>query len=231
MNKRVVIPNLASYIDHTLLRADATEEEVFSLTRQAKMHKFYSVCVNGLWVKFAKHFLRETDVKVCAVVGFPLGAMSTSVKSFETAQAILHGADEIDMVMQIGALKSENYTLVFDDIKSVVHHAAGKPVKVILETCLLERDEIAKACEISVQAGAQFVKTSTGMSTSGATIEVVKLMREVVGPGFGVKASGGIRTRDQALKMIEAGATRLGTSNSIAIVLGSVQNAEQSATY
>lgn len=225
----MAVTNLNQFIDHTLLHADATEEDIFSLCRQAKVHKFYSVCVNGMWVKFAKHFLRETQVKVCTVVGFPLGAMDTRVKAYETETAIADGADEIDMVMAIGALKSENTDYVFDDIKAVVTAAQGRPVKVILEISLLSEPEIARACELAVAAGAKFVKTSTGMSSGGATIEAVKLMREMVGNHFGVKASGGIRTQAQALAFIEAGASRLGTSQSIPIVLGSME--EESTVY
>jgi len=213
-------PQLASIIDHTLLRADANEEEIFALCRQAKTHKFHSVCVNGMWVKFARHFLRETNVKVCAVVGFPLGAASTAVKVYETKQAILDGADEIDMVMAIGAMKSENEEYVFDDIKAVTAAAGERIVKVILEVGLLDDAEIARACEIAVGAGAAFVKTSTGILAGGAKVDAVQLMRTIVGPHFGVKASGGIRTQEQARSMIEAGATRLGCSQSIAVIMG-----------
>lgn len=173
-----------------------------------------------MWARFVKHFLKDTSVKVCVVVGFPLGASTTSVKVYETRQAILDGADEIDMVMAIGAMKSENEELVFDDIKAVVKAANGKLVKVILEVGLLDEAEIARACEIAVAAGAQFVKTSTGMLGGGANPDAVRLMREIVGPQFGVKASGGIRTQEQARTMIEAGANRLGCSQSIAIVMG-----------
>ncbi len=222
---------LASIIDHTLLKPEATEEEIFAVCKQAKDFGFYSVCVNGFWAKFAKHFLKDSPVKLCVVVGFPLGSSEITVKAFETAQAIAQGADEIDMVMNIGALKSENHELVFEDIKSVVQAASSRPVKVILETSLLDDFEIARACEIAVAAGAKFVKTSTGFSKGGATVDSVQLMRSIVGPQIGVKASGGIRSIEDAYRMIEAGATRLGTSQSIAIVTDTLSLDQVSQAY
>jgi len=215
--------NLAQMIDHTCLKAEATEEEIFALCRQAKAYKFYAVCVNSLWVKFAKHFLKDTNVKVCSTVGFPLGAMHFVAKAYEAKKAVLDGADEIDMVLQVGGLKSENHDLVSQDIRAVVEASEGRPVKVTLETALLEEFEIAEAVEIAVRAGARFIKTSTGTTKTGATVEHVKMIRGIVGPNFGIKASGGIRNQEQALALVDAGASRLGTSASIAIIMGDLQ--------
>ncbi|WP_037290495.1 deoxyribose-phosphate aldolase [Saccharibacillus sacchari] len=213
--------NLASMIDHTLLRADATEAEVAKLIEEAKTYVFASVCVNPTWVAFAAERLAGTEVKVCTVIGFPLGASTPETKAFETVDAIEKGAQEIDMVLNIGALKSGNVELVERDVRAVVEAAAGKAlVKVIIETCLLTDDEKVLASELSVRAGANFVKTSTGFSTGGATAEDVALMRKTVGPDIGVKASGGVRSREDMEKMIEAGATRIGASSGVKIMQG-----------
>ncbi|WP_291565709.1 MULTISPECIES: deoxyribose-phosphate aldolase [unclassified Clostridium] len=211
--------NIASMIDHTILKADTTIEQVKKICDEAKEYKFKSVCVNSCYTKFASDELKDSGVLVCTVVGFPLGTMDSKAKAFETARAIELGANEIDMVINIGALKDRNYDLVLKDIKEVVETAKDKAiVKVIIEACLLTEEEKIKACELSVEAGADFVKTSTGFSTDGATVEDIKLMRKVVGPQIGVKASGGVRTTEDALKFIEAGANRIGASASIAIV-------------
>ncbi|GAF07594.1 deoxyribose-phosphate aldolase [Paenibacillus pini JCM 16418] len=187
--------SLARMIDHTLLRADATEAEVKKLTEEAKTYEFASVCVNPTWVKFSAEQLKGTTVKVCTVIGFPLGASTSAVKAFEAQDAIANGATEVDMVINIGALKDKNDRVVEQDIKAVVEAAKGKAlVKVIIETCLLTDEEKERACRLSVQAGADFVKTSTGFSTGGATPEDIRLMRQTVGPDIGVKASGGVRS-------------------------------------
>ncbi len=210
---------LAQYIDHTILKADANRNELTLLCQEAIEHSFFSVCVNPTWVKFASEQLQGTDVDVCTVIGFPLGASTPEVKAFETSNAINNGATEVDMVINIGALKDKNYSLVEADIKAVVDAAAGKAlVKVIIETSLLTNQEKVKACQLAVDAGTDFVKTSTGFSTGGATVEDIKLMREAVGPNIGVKASGGIRDKETAEAMIEAGASRIGASAGITIV-------------
>lgn len=209
-----------SYIDHTLLKADANEEQIHALIDEAKEYQFASVCVNPTWVKTAANFLKDSSVKVCTVIGFPLGASTSTVKAFEAKDAIANGADEIDMVINIGALKSSNFKLVEDDIKAVVESSGTKLVKVIIETCLLTDDEKVKACQLAKSAGADFVKTSTGFSTGGATIEDIALMRKTVGPDMGVKASGGARTLEAAQAFIKAGATRIGTSSGVAIMKG-----------
>ncbi|MDU4812282.1 MAG: deoxyribose-phosphate aldolase [Streptococcus sp.] len=209
-----------SYIDHTLLKADANEEQIHALIDEAKEYQFASVCVNPTWVKTAANFLKDSSVKVCTVIGFPLGASTSTVKAFEAKDAIANGADEIDMVINIGALKSRNFKLVEDDIKAVVESSGTKLVKVIIETCLLTDDEKVKACQLAKGAGADFVKTSTGFSTGGATIEDIALMRKTVGPDMGVKASGGARTLEAAQAFIKAGATRIGTSSGVAIMKG-----------
>ena len=211
---------LASYIDHTLLKADATATDIEKLCAEALENKFFSVCVNGSWIAKAQHLLDGSDVKVAGVVGFPLGAMSGDTKRFETEAAIDDGAQEIDVVLNIGRLKAGDDKYVLRELIDVAEAADERTVKVILETCLLTDDEKIRACKIVVESGAHFVKTSTGFSTSGATVTDVKLMRETVGPKFGVKASGGIRDTKTALAMIEAGATRLGTSAGVAIVKG-----------
>lgn len=212
----------AKMIDHTLLKADATEEEITKLAQEAKKHLFASVCVNPTWVKLTAEILKETpEVKVCTVIGFPLGATTSEVKAFETANAIKNGAGEIDMVINIGALKNKDYDLVEQDIKAVVEAAKGKALtKVIIETSLLTDDEKVKACELAVKAGTDFVKTSTGFSTGGATTQDVALMRKVVGPDIGVKASGGVRSLEDAEAMVKAGASRIGASSGVAIIQG-----------
>jgi deoxyribose-phosphate aldolase len=210
------------YIDHTLLKPEATEADIKKLCAEAREYHFYSVCVNSSYVELASMELSGSSTKVCAVVGFPLGAMELNSKAFEADQACLHGAKEIDMVIHVGALKEGRFDYVANDIAAVVSVAADydAEVKVILETCLLSKEEIVKACELAVQAGADFVKTSTGFSTGGATAEDVALMRTTVGEKAQVKASGGIRDIQKAKEMIAAGADRLGTSASIAIVMG-----------
>jgi deoxyribose-phosphate aldolase len=212
--------DLARFIDHTLTRADATLQDIEKLCVEAREHKFHSVSVNGSWVVAARHFLDGSDVKVGCAVSFPLGAMSGDVKRFEAEAAIDDGAQEIDVVLNLGRLKQGDDNYVLRELRDVVEAADEWPVKVILETCLLTREEKIRACKLAVESGARFVKTSTGFSTGGATVEDVKLMRETVGPKFGVKASGGIRDAQTALAMIAAGATRLGTSASVAIVKG-----------
>lgn len=213
--------NIASMIDHTLLKPDASKDAVIKICAEAREYKFKSVCVNSCYTKLVAEELKDSGVLVCTVIGFPLGAMETKSKAFETARAIELGANEIDMVINVGALKDKDYDLVLNDIKEVVETAKGKAiVKVILETCLLSNDEKIKACQLSQEAGADFVKTSTGFSTGGATVEDIKLMRETVGPNMGVKASGAVRTKEDALAVIEAGANRIGASSSIAIVEG-----------
>jgi deoxyribose-phosphate aldolase len=221
MNKQTLSPaQLAAYLDHTLLKADATAKDIEKLCAEAREHRFYSVCVNGSWVRQARHFLEGPGVKVACVVGFPLGATSGDVKRFEAEAAIDDGAHEIDVVLNLGRLKAGDDKYVLRELRDVVEAADEWPVKVILETCLLTREEKIRACKLVVESGACFVKTSTGFSAGGATVNDVKLMRETVGPKFGVKASGGIRDTQTALAMIEAGATRLGTSAGVAIVKG-----------
>lgn len=206
-------------IDHTILKADAEERAVKDLIEVAKANQFYSVCVNPTWVSLAKEMLKNEPVAVCTVIGFPLGANTPAVKGFETTDAIKNGADEVDMVINIGALKAGNLELVKEDMAAVVEAAKDKAlVKVIIETSLLTTEEMRTVCELAKEVGADFVKTSTGFSTAGAKEEHVKLMRETVGPEMGVKASGGIHTREEAEAMIAAGATRLGTSASVAII-------------
>ncbi len=211
----------AKYIDHTILKADAKKEEIIELCGEARMYAFASVCINPTWVKTATDALQDTEVKVCTVIGFPLGASTSEVKAFETKNAIQNGATEIDMVINIGALRSGEDELVKSDIEAVVQ-AAGKDaiVKVIIETALLTDIEKRTVCELAVVAGADFVKTSTGFSTNGATIEDVKLMRATVGPAMGVKASGGVRSFEDMEKMIQAGATRIGASSGVQIMKG-----------
>jgi len=212
--------DLAKLIDHTLLKPDATRAEVVTLCEEARKHRFASVCVNTTWVPVAKAMLAGTDVMVCAVVGFPLGAMSPTAKAYEAREAVRQGAREIDMVINLGALKSRDYETVFEDICRVVKMSAPAGVKVILETSTLTHDEKVIGCTLSKLAGAAFVKTSTGFAKGGATVEDVALMRLLVGNDVGVKASGGVRTAEDALKMAQAGANRLGASASVAIVTG-----------
>jgi len=220
--------NITGIIDHTLLKADATEEQVTVLAQEAKEYSFASVCVNPTWAKKAAELLKDApEVKVCTVIGFPLGATTSAVKAFETTNAIENGADEVDMVINIGALKDKNYDLVQSDIQAVVDAAKGKAlVKVIIETALLTDEEKATVSELAVKAGADFVKTSTGFSTGGATVEDVALMRKTVGPDVGVKASGGVRGLEDAKAMIEAGATRIGASSGVSIAKGQLSNSD-----
>jgi deoxyribose-phosphate aldolase len=212
---------LAKYIDHTLLKADANEDALRKLCEEARTFNFWSVCINPSWISTCAKELKGSNVKVCTVVGFPLGAMMSSSKAFEAEKAIDAGANEIDMVINIGALKSGAIDLVARDVRAVVA-ACGKTAlsKVILEMCLLSPEEKVQAIKICMDEGASFVKTSTGFSSSGATVEDVRLMRETVGEKLGVKAAGGIRSYEDAIRMIEAGATRLGTSAGVKIVAG-----------
>ena len=212
---------LAKMIDHTLLRADATQSEINQLTEEAKQYQFASVCVNPGWVSYAAKQLQGSGVDICTVIGFPLGASTSETKAFETTDAIAKGATEVDMVINIGALKDGDNELVKRDIAAVVDAARGKALtKVIIETCLLSEEEKIRACKLAVEAGADFVKTSTGFSTGGATKEDIALMRATVGPDIGVKASGGVRSSEDVLIMIGAGATRIGTSGGVAIAKG-----------
>lgn len=211
---------LGSMIDHTLLKPDATREEVIKLCDEARQWRFASVCVNPGWVRLSSDCLKGSSVKVCTVVGFPLGATTTLTKVMETRDAIANGADEIDMVINIGALKNRQDDWVESDIREVVRASEGRLVKTIFETALLSDDEIIRASEMARRAGADFVKTSTGFGPGGATAHHVALMRKTVGPGMGVKASGGIRDQETALEMVKAGATRIGASASIKIVKG-----------
>jgi deoxyribose-phosphate aldolase len=220
-----VIPqdmNLAKYIDHTLLKPDATQQEIAQLCFEARKFNFASVCVNPTWVSLCAELLKGSPVKVCTVIGFPLGATSSESKAFETETAIKQGATEIDMVINIGALKARDLDTVARDIRGVVNaaHARGIIVKVIIETALLTDEEKTIACLVSKEAGADFVKTSTGFSGGGATIQDVALMRKTVGPQMGVKASGGVRTYEDAESMIKAGATRIGASAGVKIIQG-----------
>ncbi len=211
---------IAPYIDHTLLKPDATREELKTVCEEAKKYGFYSVCVNSANVPYVARCLAGSRVRPIAVVGFPLGAVSPAAKAFEAREAVRNGAREIDMVINIGALKSRDYRLVFDDIKGVVEAAKPYPVKVILETSKLDHDEKVAGCVLSKAAGAHYVKTSTGFGGGGATVEDVALMRKIVGPEMGVKASGGVRSAEDAKAMFRAGADRIGASASVAIVTG-----------
>ncbi|XJS11502.1 deoxyribose-phosphate aldolase [Aerococcaceae bacterium WGS1372] len=212
---------LEKYIDHTLLKADATKDQIEKLCQEAAEYNFKSVCINPAYVKLASELLNDSDSLVCTVIGFPLGANTTEVKVFEAQQAIKDGADEIDMVINISKAKDGDWDYVLNDIQQVVQ-AAGVDIttKVIIETALLTKDEITKVSQIVKESGADFVKTSTGFCTGGATVEDVKLMRKAVGPEFDIKASGGVSNYDEAIEMIEAGATRIGASKGIAIVTG-----------
>jgi deoxyribose-phosphate aldolase len=209
---------LAAFIDHTLLRADATVSDIEKLCAEAREYSFCAVCVNGAWVRHACNLLEGSDVKVAAVAGFPLGAVSIDVKCFETKSAVNDGAHEIDVVINVGRLKQGDNAYVLRELCEIVKIADERTVKVILETCLLNKEEKIRACRIAVDSGARFVKTSTGFGSAGATVEDVALMRATVGKEFGVKASGGIREAATALAMIKAGATRIGTSAGVAIV-------------
>ncbi|TXC89997.1 deoxyribose-phosphate aldolase [Metabacillus litoralis] len=218
---------IANMIDHTALKADTTRDVIETLCQEAKEYQFASVCVNPTWVSLAAEHLKGTDVKVCTVIGFPLGANTPETKAFETTNAIENGATEVDMVINIAALKDKNDDLVKRDIEAVVKAAGNKALsKVIIETSLLNEEEKIRACKIAVQAGANFVKTSTGFSTGGATVEDIALMRKTVGPDIGVKASGGVRDTEGAEALIKAGATRIGASSGVAISKGEVSNSD-----
>lgn len=217
---------LPKLFDHTILKADATEAAVAKICAEAKEYGFMSVCVNTYYTAFVAEQLKDSDVKVCTVVGFPLGQMSTKAKALETKCAVEDGADEIDMVLNVAALKDGKYDVVLEDIKAVKTACGDALLKVILETCLLTKEEIVKACELSVEAGADFVKTSTGFSTGGATAEDIALMRKTVGPDIGVKASGGVRDSKGAIAMVEAGANRIGASATIAILSGAKSDSD-----
>ncbi|MFP4457205.1 MAG: deoxyribose-phosphate aldolase [Clostridia bacterium] len=212
--------NLAKYIDHTYLKPIGTSKEIEKLCEEAKEYEFVAVCVNPVWIDTCKKLLKGTSVKVATVIGFPLGAMTTDSKVFETKNAIELGADEIDMVMNIGKMLEEDYDYVNEDISKIASTCGNKVLKVIIETAYLSKDEIVKACKLAVEAGADYVKTSTGFASEGATLENVMLMRETVGENIGVKAAGGIRNYSDAIKMIEAGATRLGASSGVKIASG-----------
>jgi deoxyribose-phosphate aldolase len=215
-----VASDLGRLIDHTLLKPEATRDEIVKLCEEARKHRFASVCVNTTWVPLAKSLLSGSDVMVCAVVGFPLGAMLPTAKAYEARDAVRQGAKEIDMVINIGALKSRDYETVFEDICRVVKAAAPAGVKVILETGMLDLEQKIIGCTLSKLAGAAFVKTSTGFGKGGATVEDIELMRRIVGSDVGVKASGGVRTAEDVVKMAQAGANRIGASASVAIVTG-----------
>ncbi|MCM3289165.1 deoxyribose-phosphate aldolase [Paenibacillus sp. MER 180] len=213
--------SIARMIDHTMLKADAVQADIAKLVEEAKQYQFASVCVNPTWVAYCAEQLAGTEVKVCTVIGFPLGASTSAVKALETQDAIAGGATEVDMVINIGELKAGNDDFVQKDIEAVVKAASGKAlVKVIIETCLLTDEQKIRACELAVKAGADFVKTSTGFSTGGATREDVALMRKTVGQQTGVKASGGVRSLEDVNNMIEAGATRIGASSGVSIMNG-----------
>lgn len=211
--------NINKLIDHTALKPNTNKESILKLITEAKTYDFASVCVNPCWVALAHQELKDTDVKVCTVIGFPLGANTTEVKVFETKDAIEKGAQEIDMVINIAMLKDKEYDYVENEIHQIVEAAKDKAiVKIIIETCLLTDEEKIKACELSQKAGADFVKTSTGFSTGGATVHDIALMRKTVGAEMGVKASGGVHTHEEALAMVEAGATRIGASASVKLL-------------
>jgi deoxyribose-phosphate aldolase len=216
-----MIKNLEKYIDHTLLKPDTKKDSILKIVNEAKEYEFASVCVNPHWVSLCFDHLKDTSVKVCTVIGFPLGATSTATKVFETKQAISEGATEVDMVINVGELKSGNDEFVKQDIQAVVNEAKGHALtKVIIETSLLTEDEKVRACKLAKEAGADFVKTSTGFSGGGATVEDITLMRKTVGPDMGVKASGGVRDLAGAEAMINAGATRIGASAGVDIING-----------
>lgn len=214
--------NINKYIDHTCLKPDASAKDILKLCEEAKENQFSTVCVSPHYIELAKKALKNSEVRVCTVIGFPLGNQSSLVKEVETKEAIERGASEIDMVMNISSLKNKDYAHVEEDIKKVIKASQGNTVKVILETCLLSDEEIKRASEISVRAGAQFIKTSTGFSSGGATISAVKIMLSVAKEAAQVKASGGIRSYKDAMEYINLGVTRLGTSSSVAIVKGSL---------
>ncbi len=215
---KITKQQLAGMIDHSLLKPNSTLEELKKVCQEAIEYKFKAVCINPIFIGEAVSLLKGTDVLVCSVVGFPFGAHSPQTKAFETGEVIRLGAKEVDMVIRVGALKDKRDREVTEDIRAVVDAAKECPVKVILETCYLTDEEKIRGCRLVMEAGASFVKTSTGFASGGATVEDVRLMRRTVGKDFGVKAAGGIRTFEDALEMIEAGATRLGTSGSVAII-------------
>jgi deoxyribose-phosphate aldolase len=215
--------DLAGLIDHTLLKQDATKDDVKKLCEDARKHSFATVCVNSTWVPLCKAMLSGTGVRITAVVGFPLGAMAPNAKAFEAREAVRAGADEIDMVMNVGAMKSRDYGTVLDDIKKVVEASRPARVKVILETGALNQEEKIQGITLSKIGGAHFVKTSTGFGPGGATVEDIQLMRKLVGNEMGVKASGGVRTQEDALTMVAAGANRIGASASVGIVMGTAK--------
>jgi len=222
---------LNKMIDHTKLGASITKAQIDQLVDEAKTYDFKSVCVNPIWVKYAKHQLKKTDVLVCTVIGFPHGTHSANVKAYEALEAVKDGADELDMVINVNALKTKDYHTILHEIKGVVEASDQRTVKVIIETCYLTPEEIVKASELVLQAGAQFVKTSTGFGTYGARVEDVKLMKDTVKDKAEVKASGGVRTYEDALKMIEAGATRIGTSNGVDIMNKRGKTNDSNTTY
>lgn len=213
-----------SYIDHTLLKQSATQKDIKTLCAEAKKYKFYSVCVNGSYVAYAKQLVAKSEVRVCAVIGFPLGASTTETKVFEAKQAAENGADEIDMVMNIGMLKSENYVYVYKDIRDVKLAIGKTPLKVIIEICELSKNEMVKATQICLDAKADFVKTSTGFGKGGATLTAVKMIKKTVKNQAKIKASGGIKNLETALKYLDLGANRIGTSSGVSIVLESKLN-------
>ena len=212
--------NKAKYIDHTYLKAEATSKDIDKIINEAKEHGFKTICVNSSWVKYAKEKLAGSEVGITSVIGFPLGAMATQAKAFEAKLAIDHGADEIDMVIQIGKLREEQYEYVLNDIKAVKKAIGDKCLKVIIETALLKDYQARKATEIVLQSGADFVKTSTGFSFRGASFEDVEMMKEVVGDKIGIKAAGGVKTPADMDKMIAIGATRIGTSSGVKLING-----------
>ena len=209
---------MASYIDHTLLQPDASRDDILQICREAVKYRFASVCVNPSWIPLVSKQLKGTEVKTCSVISFPLGSETPEMKAMEASYVIGQGADEVDMVINIGAVKDKNWDFVRDDIKAVVDASKPAIVKVIIETCLLTDEEKVKACQLSEEAGAAFVKTSTGFSTGGATIQDIKLMRRTVGDRLQVKASGGIRTPEFAKELVEAGADRIGAGNGIVLL-------------
>lgn len=213
-----VAEQIASYIEHTMLKPNATAADIERLCAEARQYRFFGACIHGSWVRHARLCLKNTDIKVVSVAGFPLGASTSAVKRFETETAITDGADEIDVVLNIGRLIQGDDDYIQKELREVVQAAAGRPVKVILETCLLDENEKIRACRIAIDSGARFVKTSTGFSDGGATVADVALMRKTVGPIFGIKAAGGVRDAPTALAMIEAGANRLGASAGVAIL-------------
>lgn len=211
---------LNKYIDHTNLKQDMSEQDLIKLVNEAKEHDFFSICINPCWVKQASELLAGSNTKVCSVIGFPLGANTTNIKVLEAKEAIENGASEIDMVINVSKLKDKDYEYVYNEIKQIKEAIGNNVLKVIIEACLLTKEEKTIACQIIMKAGANFVKTSTGMSTGGATIEDVKLFKKVVGDTTLIKAAGGVRTYEDAISMIEAGANRIGTSGGVKIVNG-----------